>query len=188
MTASKKILSYGLDANIYRYVTYNRLLQAELGITRNEPGSIAVQQAIEQAVLQFIVEGSARGLWSFNDKAYQKRMIDEYGLKYLTAGAGAWTAKVASSQGKEPQKAGATSANGSQGKLGAPVSAQPQSPPPPMPQSSLFVGGAPAQPQNAPQSAPAQPGPAAGPQQQQAAPPFKVLPRTLEDEVPITPR
>jgi curli production assembly/transport component CsgG len=186
VTASKKILSYGLEANMYRYVTYNRLLQAELGITRNEPGSIAVQQAIEQAVLQFIIEGSARGLWGFNDKTYQKRIIDEYGLRYLTAAAGAWTAKVASNQGKAPQKAGATPANASQGKPGTPAAAQPQPQPQAVPQTSLFVGGAPAQPQNAPQAAPGQPGPA--PQQQQPAPPFKVMPRTLEDEVPIAPR
>ena len=67
VVATKKILSYGLDANAFRYVTFNRLLQAEVGFTRNEPGSLAVEQAIDQAVLQFIVEGSARGLWAFRD-------------------------------------------------------------------------------------------------------------------------
>ena len=30
--AAKKILSYGLDANAYRFVTFNRLLQAEAGL------------------------------------------------------------------------------------------------------------------------------------------------------------
>jgi curli production assembly/transport component CsgG len=174
VTASKKILSYGLEANMYRYVTYNRLLQAELGITRNEPGSIAVQQAIEQAVLQFIVEGSARGLWGFNDKTYQKRIIDEYGLKYLTAAAGAWTAKVANNRGKEPQKEAAPVNAGS---------AQPKPGSAAAPQSSLSVGGIPQQQQTTP--APVQPGAANG---QQPVPPFKVLPRTLEDEVPIAPR
>ena len=59
--ATKKILSYGLDGNVFRYVTFNRILQAEVGFTRNEPGSLAVEQAIEQAVLQFIVEGRPAG-------------------------------------------------------------------------------------------------------------------------------
>ena len=85
VVANKKILSYGVDANAFRYVTFNRILQAEVGFTRNEPGSLAVEQAIEQAVLQFIVEGSARGLWSFRDKAFQSHIIDDYELSYLMA-------------------------------------------------------------------------------------------------------
>ena len=75
--ATKKILSYGLDANAYQFVTFNRLLQAEIGFTRNEPGSLAVEQAIEQAVLQFIVEGAARGLWAFKDRGFQSRIVEE---------------------------------------------------------------------------------------------------------------
>ena len=78
-------MSYGLDGNAFRYVTFNRILQAEAGFTRNEPGSLAVEQAIEQAVLQFIIEGSARGLWSFQDKAFQSRIIDDYELGHLMA-------------------------------------------------------------------------------------------------------
>jgi curli production assembly/transport component CsgG len=87
VVAAKKILSYGADASAYRFVTFNRLLQAEIGFTRNEPGSLAVEQAIAQAVLQFIVEGSARGLWTFRDQCFQSRIIEEYELSYLAAAA-----------------------------------------------------------------------------------------------------
>ncbi len=83
VVATKKILSYGIDGNAFKYVTFNQLLQAEGGITRNEPGTLAVEQAIEQAVLQFIVEGSARGLWGFQDKNFQSKIIEDYELSYL---------------------------------------------------------------------------------------------------------
>ena len=83
VVATKKILSYGVDANVFRYVTFNRLLQAEVGVTHNEPASLAVEQAIEEAVLQFIVEGSARGLWAFKDKGFQSNIIQDYELNYL---------------------------------------------------------------------------------------------------------
>jgi curli production assembly/transport component CsgG len=83
VVATKKILSYGVDANVFRYVTFNRLLQAEVGVTHNEPASLAVEQAIEEAVLQLIVEGSARGLWAFKDKAFQSNIIQDYELNYL---------------------------------------------------------------------------------------------------------
>ena len=93
VVANKTILSYGVDANAFRYVTFNRLFEAEGGFTQNEPGSLAVQQAIEKAVLTFIVEGSARGLWSFGDKAFQAKIIDDYEMNYLTvASANAGTA------------------------------------------------------------------------------------------------
>jgi curli production assembly/transport component CsgG len=85
VVATKKILSYGVDANAYRFVTFNRLLQAEVGFTRNEPSSMAVEQAIEHAVLQFIVEGTARRLWAFKDRKFQSRIIEEYELNDLAA-------------------------------------------------------------------------------------------------------
>ena len=105
VVATKKILSYGLDGNAFRYVTFNRILQAEAGFTRNEPGSLAVEQAIEQAVLQFIIEGSARGLWAFRDKSFQSSIIEDYELSYLMAQAKApptkdgGQAKVAAAKG-----------------------------------------------------------------------------------------
>ncbi len=222
VTASKKILSYGLDANFYRYVTYNRLFQAEIGFTRNEPGSLAVQQAIEQAVLQFVVEGTARGLWEFKDKGFQNRIVQEYEMTYLTEarppatpanGGGEGTAAAANGQQKSPEgsakpasapakPAGASAKTAASGWQAKPVQ-----------QASLAASPAPGQQQATPQPAPPvgqtqsapqpgpqfafvagrplgvpQPAPPAGQPQQQPPPQFVVLPRTLEDEVPISPR
>jgi curli production assembly/transport component CsgG len=154
--ATKKILSYGLDANAYKFVTFNRLLQAEIGFTRNEPGSLAVEQAIEQAVLQFIVEGSARGLWAFKDRGFQSRIVEEYELSYLAA--------AAKENAPPPAKHASAAAK--------PATAQPQPAQLAANARQQNSGG------SASTAAPAR----------QSAQAFTVQPRTLEDEVPISPR
>ena len=213
VVATKKILSYGVDGNAFRYVTFNRLLQAEAGFTRNEPGSLAVEQAIDQAVLQFIVEGSARGLWGFRDKGFQSHIIEDYELSYLTAQAKAPPskdgpqAKVAAAKGQAPAPAKAAGAapQPAAAPAGQPKPAQQTSLPVPAPGQMMLPQPAMAgpQPQQQPKLAQAagpqqQPAPnpqwvsvAAGnpqPMQPQPAPQIIVQPRTLEDEVPIAVR
>jgi len=60
---SKTILSQALDASFFRYVKFSRLLEAETGFTKNEPGQIAVSEAIEKAVEALIIEGIEDKLW-----------------------------------------------------------------------------------------------------------------------------
>jgi curli production assembly/transport component CsgG len=229
VTASKKILSYGLDGNVYRYVTFNRLLQAEIGFTRNEPGSLAVQQAIEQALLQFIVEGSARGLWAFGDKAFQNSVIEEYELGYLAAatkqtnvpppgGASAGTATAANGQPHAQPATAPVKPATAQVRTAAAAALKPAKPekkPKPDRAAANRPGAVPlaatqgvpvqwaalkAPPVGAPAPAPtvypqqntanaaANTSAQANTQPQPAPPPFVVQPRTLEDEVPISPR
>ena len=168
VVATKKILSYGVEANVYRFVTFNRLLQAEIGFTRNEPGSLAVGQAIEQAVLEFVVEGSARGLWSFKDRHIQSRMIEDYELGDLAAAA------------KERSPAPAKHASA----VAKPAVPQPGSAE--QPQQSAQVAAKDRQQPGGPGS----PGSAQQARQpvQQTVQAFTVQPRSLEDEVPISPR
>ena len=47
---SKTILSQALDASLFRFVKFQRLLETEMGITRNEPVQLAVKDAVEKAV------------------------------------------------------------------------------------------------------------------------------------------
>lgn len=61
---SKTILSQALDASFFRFVKFQRLLEAETGITQNEPLQIAVKDAIEKAVHDLIIEGLQSNLWS----------------------------------------------------------------------------------------------------------------------------
>ncbi|WP_062223546.1 CsgG/HfaB family protein [Aureimonas sp. D3] len=65
VTSRKAVVSYSLTGGTFRYVKLDSLLEAEAGVTYNEPKQIAVQSAIEQAVLSLIVEGSELKIWSF---------------------------------------------------------------------------------------------------------------------------
>ncbi len=61
---SKTILSQALDGSFFKYVKFQRLLEAETGITQNEPVQMAVQDAIEKAVKDLVLEGIKDRLWS----------------------------------------------------------------------------------------------------------------------------
>jgi len=76
---SKTILSQALDGSFFRFVKFQRLLEAETGITQNEPVQLAVQDAIEKAVRDLIIEGVKDGLWSTLDGfETNKNLVEEY--------------------------------------------------------------------------------------------------------------
>lgn len=75
---SKTIFSTLLDASIFKFVDFNKLLQAELGFSTNEPVTLCVTQAIELAVYATIMEGALKGYWGFEDAAAQARLTDDY--------------------------------------------------------------------------------------------------------------
>jgi len=60
---SKTILSQAIDASFFRFVKFQRLLEAETGFTKNEPVQLAVTEAIEKSVETLILEGVKDGLW-----------------------------------------------------------------------------------------------------------------------------
>ncbi|MBF7053188.1 curli production assembly/transport protein CsgG [Halomonas sp. KAO] len=64
VTTSKTIYSHELRAGVYRFVSFQRLLEAEAGFTHNEPVQMAVMSAVESAVIHLITQGVDRGLWS----------------------------------------------------------------------------------------------------------------------------
>jgi curli production assembly/transport component CsgG len=67
VTASKTIASQAIGANAYRFVAFRELLEAEFGITANEPDQVALQQAVEKAVYGLVLEGIELDLWRFAD-------------------------------------------------------------------------------------------------------------------------
>ncbi len=67
---SKTILSQAIDINFFRFVELKRLLEVETGVSKNEPGQLAVKEAIEKAVESLIVEGIEDGLWQANEEQY----------------------------------------------------------------------------------------------------------------------
>ncbi|MCH9661956.1 MAG: hypothetical protein K0U54_13715 [Bacteroidetes bacterium] len=76
---SKTILSQAIDASLFRYVNFQRLLEVETGITKNEPVQLAMKDAIEKAVESLIVEGIIDGLWTTEEGPETNQIIvDDY--------------------------------------------------------------------------------------------------------------
>ncbi len=76
---SKTILSQAIDFNLFRYVNLKRLLEVETGISKNEPGQLAVKEAIEKAVENLIIEGIIDKIWIANEnKDTLDKIISEY--------------------------------------------------------------------------------------------------------------
>lgn len=67
VTASKTIASKAIGASAFKFVAFKELLEAEAGITTNEPDHLALQQAIEKAVYGLVMEGVELKLWDFAD-------------------------------------------------------------------------------------------------------------------------
>lgn len=68
---SKTLLSQAIDFGVFRFVSFERLLEAETGITYNEPSEMAVTEAIEKAVHTLVMEGMIDSLW-IADQSQQK--------------------------------------------------------------------------------------------------------------------
>lgn len=67
VTASKTIASKAINGNAFKFIAFKKLLEAEAGITTNEPDQVALQQAIEKAVYGLVMEGIELKLWNFAD-------------------------------------------------------------------------------------------------------------------------
>ncbi|MFC6222056.1 CsgG/HfaB family protein [Hymenobacter artigasi] len=68
---SKTILSQQVDASLFQFVSFKRLLETETGFTYNEPSEMAVKEAIEKSVQSLIYEGILQRIWAPADTAAQ---------------------------------------------------------------------------------------------------------------------
>lgn len=69
VASNKKVFSQELRAGLFRYVSLNRLMEAEGGYSTNEPVQYCVKQAIETAVAELISQGQQRGFWRADAQA-----------------------------------------------------------------------------------------------------------------------
>ena len=74
----KTVASYGVRGSVFKFVAFQKLLEGETGYTVNEPGQIAVAQAIEHAVRALIIEGALESLWQFEDETAGKQETQLY--------------------------------------------------------------------------------------------------------------
>lgn len=84
----KMIFSVQLQGGAFKFIDFNDLLEVEAGFSINEPGQIAMQQAIEHLVRALVVEGAMEGLWRFKDEAagdvaIQRYMAEKGGVKLV---------------------------------------------------------------------------------------------------------
>ena len=75
---TKTLFSAQLQSNVFKFISAEEILEAEAGITANEPTQIAVRQAIEAAVYALIMEGKRNDLWNFDDPARGDRLSARY--------------------------------------------------------------------------------------------------------------
>lgn len=78
VSSSKTIASRAISASTFKFVAFKELLEAELGITSNEPDQLALQQAIEKAVFGLIMEGIDLKLWAFASPDAGAEQLDRY--------------------------------------------------------------------------------------------------------------
>ena len=74
----KTILSMQLDSGLYRFVSYQRLLELEAGITSNEPPQMAVLESIEACVYALIMEGLIKNTWELADPGKKPLLLEKY--------------------------------------------------------------------------------------------------------------
>jgi len=64
---TKTILSVKLDGSLFKYIAFKKLLEAEAGYSYNEPSQMAVQEAIQAAIVHLIARGILGGLWALQN-------------------------------------------------------------------------------------------------------------------------
>src|SRR6056300_853562 len=63
------ILSVSYGSSVFKFLDLGtRAIETESGITENEPVNYAVRAAIEQAVVEIILQGQQKGLWKFKEE------------------------------------------------------------------------------------------------------------------------
>ncbi|MGO2054811.1 MULTISPECIES: CsgG/HfaB family protein [unclassified Halomonas] len=79
VTTTKTIYSKEMRAGVYRFIDFRRLLEAEVGLTTNEPVQLAVMSAIESAVIHLVARGVDNNLWSLaNNVNFQDTILSDY--------------------------------------------------------------------------------------------------------------
>ncbi|MEM9103798.1 MAG: CsgG/HfaB family protein [Pseudomonadota bacterium] len=79
VSTSKTVLSKEIRTGFFRYVSLNRLAEAEFGYSTNEPHFMSVKQAVHKAVFALIIEGIEKGIWQLKtSKDLEHPLIQAY--------------------------------------------------------------------------------------------------------------
>ncbi|MBV7316495.1 CsgG/HfaB family protein [Shewanella sp. NIFS-20-20] len=64
VSTTKRVFSQEMRAGLFRYTSLNRLAEAEIGFSTNEPVQFCVLAAIELAVAEMVEKGINQGYWA----------------------------------------------------------------------------------------------------------------------------
>jgi curli production assembly/transport component CsgG len=79
VNVTKTVLSQKIDVGVFRYVKFKRLLEAETGVTYNEPTQLVVKSAISKALESLVIEGVFDDIWQLkNPEAINSDIIQSY--------------------------------------------------------------------------------------------------------------
>src|SRR5690606_7278609 len=85
------------NSSMFRYIDFERLMEAEVGVTNNEPVHIAVTEAINKAVYLMVLEGIKDEVWETVDEdvTIAKDLLSNYNKEIeesskRVAGKGVW--------------------------------------------------------------------------------------------------
>ncbi|MCA0922086.1 CsgG/HfaB family protein [Pseudooceanicola nanhaiensis] len=74
----KPIASTSIQGGAFTYIALDELLEIETGFAVNESKQLAVQMAIEKAVMSLVLEGADLGIWQFANKTAGDQMLRTY--------------------------------------------------------------------------------------------------------------
>lgn len=78
VTTTKTIYAVGIQGGAYKFVSVDKLLEIEAGITRNELSTLAVRHGMELAVFALIAEGVKKGIWQTANEEDAQRILEIY--------------------------------------------------------------------------------------------------------------
>lgn len=155
ISTTKTVYSKQIQPGVYKFVSFKKLLEAEAGYTYNEPVQLAVQEAIEQALLSVIVEGVFSGSWRLaDDREIRNPLLQRVYAEIRNRGVEE-PSLLAKLQGVSDKKPEAAVPKATSPKPGAPASEQnPGTEAPAVEETSAFV-----EPPKAPRPKPKRPEP-----------------------------
>ena len=77
VTTTKTVYSINVAGTGFLFAAVDKLLQADIGFTKNTPPTLAVREGIQLAVYSLIFEGVKNKLWEFKDRAAGEAFMRE---------------------------------------------------------------------------------------------------------------
>lgn len=86
MTIEKRVVSTEVRVGVFKFLEDNRLLESDIGYTRNQVVTRAIQEAFDRAVVDIIVQGLLEGTWTANGDLEENSVVRRFKERYIPYG------------------------------------------------------------------------------------------------------